>query len=238
MDITWVAHTVSVVFPCYFLTRDMSIQCAGVSLVQVGAFASTASAFGSLFQAVSATGASAGALSVGGTALCDGSSRNALHCSGNSSGASSLVQMAPVVVQAINACPAQVQVCAFLGMGTIVRADNGCTFLASSNVTINSGSCRYGQALVESCCVYPLFISLYFYIDNRPPDESSLGVVVQGCTWACSSSASPACFCVRAGAAVYSFITFLHCDHWGCFLSLGSDRSAFVKRPMWIGRGP
>jgi hypothetical protein len=164
MGIAWVAHTVLVVFSRFFLTRDMSIQCAGVSLVQVGAFASTASSFGSLLQAVSATGASAGALSVGGTALCDGSSRNALHCSGNSSGASSLVHMAPVVVQAINACPAQVQVCAFLGMGTIVRADNGCTFIASSNVTINSGSCRYGQTLVESCCGPLVHILIIFIL--------------------------------------------------------------------------
>jgi hypothetical protein len=71
--------------------------------------------------------------------------------------------MAPVVVQAINACPAQVQVCAFLGMGTIVRADNGCTFIASSNVTINSGSCRYGQALVESCCGPLVHILIFLY---------------------------------------------------------------------------
>ena len=129
-------------FPCH-VDRDLVIRCNQTVILQVGAYAA-ATTNGSWFHTTAATGASCGNQVVSGTASCAAEERPIdLQCVGNDVSNSSLLDMAPAVVQAINSCTnpgSSISVCALLGMtARLETAGTGCLFAASTNVTMTGG---------------------------------------------------------------------------------------------------
>jgi hypothetical protein len=125
--------------------REMSIQCAGVAILNVGAYAAVTSN-GTSFHSVAAMGAAVDspAMSVGAATTCVAVTSVPQHvvCEPSNPPAevsdNGLLSMAPVVEQAILACaPGSVETLTFLGMTANVEGADGCLFRGSTNVTLD-----------------------------------------------------------------------------------------------------